>query len=189
MKWLQYPGDVNAALQRRKRWCLGGGERAEQAGLTASSRGFGAGLGHDPAYQGNGGSSATQRVKSRPPPWRVKGHLCGFHRHDRATCRTPFSWPMPMMGAMIFAKPFHAACGQVCKLRARAATITFWMNMPQSTRLPRPITRSMVVKKSPTGASEELEIALVLRVHHHLVAPGNAEQPIKPPAVSRRRSM
>jgi len=33
------------------------------------------------------------------------------------------SGPAPMWGRMIFAKPFHAACGQVCRPWPRAATM------------------------------------------------------------------
>ena len=32
--------------------------------------------------------------------------------------------------AMMRAYGFHAPCAQVCRPRARAASITFWMNMP-----------------------------------------------------------
>ena len=58
---------------------------------------------------------------------------------------------------MIDAKPFHAACGQLCSPRARAATMTLWTNMPQSSRLPRPSERWML-KKSPTGASKKRKL-------------------------------
>ena len=99
-------------------------------------------------------ASAQNRVKTRTGSRSVLRALAGSSGsispsampHSRISLSGMPTWRRTMRWNGV-----NAACGQVCSPNARAAIMTLWMNMPQSSQLPFSMSRSSV-KNRPTGA-------------------------------------
>ena len=107
---------------RRARRKLREPDRAATAARVLRSRPVDCRVGSTPA--GEGGDRLARRVEAV--------HRRATGRRSRATCRRPASRrrPAPMCGRMIFAKPFQAACGQVCRPCGPRRHHMFCRNMP-----------------------------------------------------------